>query len=317
MSRLLLLMFPVLALLLSTPAHAGSNGDVPAVGEEDQVVRDQSVDAFSDLEDGQPGPRGVWEFRARLTQGFVPAEGNTPNVEAELSLTPESLPFTEFLAATWLEHDNVDNTTVLRFGWNQRWVKDGGRDSWIPSIGTLTEYNLRTPYVITLPDFAPGATQGDTLGETLTIAKYVGPGTFYLNGVAERRLFNTVVCVNDNDVAYQPSEAPDRSAALPNYDGCDYWADWAFIGRVGYKLDVVPDKVELVADYSIETNEFSNQKESDTYPVPENHLPYNLVGVGVTYHVNDEVTVSPGVQFGLDGRDETPTYNAGLFFLIE
>jgi hypothetical protein len=307
----------LLALLLSAPAYAGANGEAPAVGEEDQVVTDQSVDGFSDLEDGQAGPRGVWELRLRLTEGYVPAEGNTPNIEAEVSVTPKPLPFTEFLLATWFEHDDVDNTTVIRAGWNQRWVKDGGRHSWIPSIGTLTEYDLRTPYVTTLPAYAPGATQGDTISETLTIAKYVGPGSFYLNGAVERRVFNTMICVNDEDVAYQPSQAPDKSTALPSYDGCDYWADWTFIGRVGYKLTVVPEKFDIVADYSIETNEFTTQAKSDTYPEPENHLPYNLLGLGLIYHMNEHVTLSPGIQIGLDGREETPQYNTGLFLLLE
>ncbi len=306
----------LLALLLSSPAYA-AKPDVPEVGEEDQVVKDQSVDGFSDLEDGQAGPRGVWELRLRLTEGYVPAEGNTPNLEAEVSVTPKALPFSEFLLGTWFEHDDVDNTTVIRAGWNQRWVKDGGRHSWIPSIGTLTEYNLRTPYVTTLPAYAPGATQGDTLGETLTIAKYVGPGSLYINGVVERRIGQSMICVNDQDVAFQPSAAPDHSNALPSYDGCDYWAPWAFIGRIGYKLTVVPDKFDIVADYSIETNEFTTQAKSDTYPEPENHLPYNLAGLGLIYHMNEHVTLSPGIQIGLDGRDETPQYNAGLFLLLE
>ena len=105
----------LLALLLSSPAYA-AKPDVPEVGEEDQVVKDQSVDGFSDLEDGQAGPRGVWELRLRLTEGYVPAEGNTPNLEAEVSVTPKALPFSEFLLGTWFEHDDVDNTTVIRAG---------------------------------------------------------------------------------------------------------------------------------------------------------------------------------------------------------
>ena len=307
----------LLALLFSSPAFAGISGEPPAVGEEDEVVSEQSVDAFSDLEDGQAGPRGVWEIRLRLTEGYVPAEGNTPNAELELSVTPKALPFTEFLLATWYEHDDVDNTTVIRGGWNQRWVKDGGRHSWIPSIGTLTEFDLLTPGVTRLPAYAPGATQGHTLGETLTIAKYLGPGSLYLNGVVERRINNKMICVDSQDVAFQPADAPDQSNALPSYDGCDYWADWTFIGRLGYKLTVVKDKFDIVADYSLETNEFTTQVKSDTYPAPENHLPYNLAGLGLIYHMNEHVTLSPGIQVGLDGRAETPQYNTGLFLLLE
>lgn len=309
--------YALLALLCSAPANAADPSSYPAVGEEDDVVRDQSVDGFSDLEDGQAGPRGTWEIRLRLVEGYVPAEGNTPNAEFEVSVTPKPLPYTEFLLATWFEHDDVDNTTVIRGGWNQRWVKDGGRHSWVPTIGTLTEYDLRTPYVTTLPAYAPGATQGDTIAETLTVAKYLGPGSLYLNGVAERRIFNRMICVNGDDVAFQPSDAPDQDNALPSYDGCDYWADWTFAGRIGYKLTVVPEKLDVVANYTIETNEFMTQAKSDTYPEPEAHLPYNLAGVGIIYHMNERVTLSPGIQVGLDGRDETPQYNTGLFLLLE
>lgn len=292
------------------PAHAADT-------EEDQVTTDQSVDAFSDLEDAQAGAPGKVEGRLRLTWGYVPAEGFTPADELEISYTPKTLPHTEFLLAQYFEHDSVDNTSGILAGWNQRWVKDGGRHSWVPSVGTLTEYFTRTPYIHNLPAFAPGGTAGDYVSETLTVAKYVGPGTLYLNGVVERHLFNTQICVNDQDVAYQPADAPDQSPALPSYDGCDYWADWTIAGRVGYNLPVVPDKLNVVLGYWLETNEFTTQAQSDTYRDPEQHLPYNIAEAALIWHANEHLTISPGIQVGLDGRDETPQYETGLFFLLE
>ena len=295
---------------VSEPAHKE--------GREDQVTTDQSLDAFTALEDAQAGPPGVFEVRARLTFGYVPAEGYTPADELEFSLTPAQLPTSEFLIAQYFEHDDVDNTTGILFGWNQRWVKDGGHNSVIPSVGTLTEYFLRTPVVAGLAQFAPGSTGGDHVGETLTLAKYLGPGTAYLNGVVERRLFNTQICTDANDNAYQPSDPrADQSPLPPQQDGCDYWADWAFAARLGYKLPIITEVLDLVASYWIETNEFTTQTKSLTYPNPENQLPYDIAELAVIWHANEHFTISPGVQVGLDGRAETPTYEAGVFFLYE
>ncbi len=286
--------------------------------EEDEVSKDQSVDAYSDLEDAQAGVPGALEARLRLTWGYVPAEGNTPSEEFELSYTPLALPSTEFLAAQYFEHDDVDNTSGFLLGWNQRWIKDGGRDSWVPSVGTLTEYFVRTPYISTLVDFAPGATSGDHIAETLTIAKYLGPGTLYLNGVVERRVFNSQICVDENDVAFQPADPrADQSPNPPQLDGCDYWADWTFAARVGYKLTVIDDVLDVLAGYWIETNEFTTQTKSLTYPEPEDHAPYNIAELAVIWHATDQLTISPGIQIGLDGREETPAYEAGVFLLYE
>lgn len=311
---------PALALLLLAPARAVDPVVPPTPEAEDQVTTDQSVDAYSELEDAQAGPPKVLEERLFLTWGYVPAEGFTPSDELEVSYTPGGRfgTHSELLVSQYFEHDDVDNTTAFNLGWNQRWVKDGGRKSWIPSIGTLTEYWLRTPGVIKGTHFAPGATQGDHIGETLTIAKYLGPGTIYLNGEVERRVFNSEICVNANDVAIQPGDAPDQNGiALPNFDGCDYWAPWTLSARIGYNLPIIPDKFNVVVDYVHETNEFVTQTASVTLPEPEKHVPYELGEVAVMWHVNPHWTLSPGVQIGLDGHDETPTYETGLFLLHE
>ena len=188
----------------------------------------------------------------------------------------------------------------------------------IPSVGTLTEYYLRTPFLINLPQFAPGATPGDHVSETLTIAKYIGPGVLYFNGEASLHFFNTEICVDENDVALQPKDAPDKNGpAPPNFDGCDYWDPINFAGRVGYKLPIIPDKLEVVEDVTYETNEFSNQKRSKTLPSPEQHFPYFMGNLTIIWHVDENWTLAPGILVGLDGRAETPTYEAGIFIMHE
>lgn len=290
---------------------------------EDQVTTDQSIDAFNEMEDGQAGPPGVLEERVWLNYGYVPAEGPTPSDTFELSYTPNSksnfVSHMEFDVAQYFEHDDVDNTTAIEFGIVNRWVKDGGKKSAVPSIGTLTEYWLRTPFVIQGDAFAPGATQGDHVGETLTIAKYLGPGSLYLNGSVERRLFQSEICVTDQDVAIQPGDAPDQNgAAAPNYDGCDYWAPWTFAVKVGYKAQVIPEKFDLIFDFVHETNEFTTQVASPTLPGPEKHHAYEMAEVSTMIHAGEHFTFGPGALFGLTpGFEETPTYEAGLFFLHE
>jgi hypothetical protein len=305
----------LLAFLLSTPAHAADSAPAPAEGGEDAVSADQSVDGYTELEDAQAGQQGKLEERLWLTWGYVPAEGYTPSDTLELSYTGKGvLGHTEFDFAQYFEHDDVDNSSGFLFGWMQRWVKDGGRKSAIPSIGTLTEYYLRTPGLIRLPGFAPGATVGDHVAEILTVAKYLGPGTLYLNGEVQRQIFNSQICVTEADVAIQPADAPDQSPELPNVDGCDYWAPWTLAARIGYKLPIVTDRLDLEVDFTHETNEFTTQT---TVEDAEVHHPYEMGNVALIWRINDHWTLSPGVLFGLDGREETPAYEAGIFLLHE
>jgi len=315
----------MLAILASVvlSAHAQPQEIKEEPEKEDDVTERQSVDAFNEVEDAQAGSPGELEGRLWLNWGYVPAEGYTPSDTFELSYTVKSkshelLNHTEFDVAQYFEHDDVDNTTGFNLGWMQRWVKDGGKKSAVPSIGTLTEYFLRTPFVIQGPKYAPGATNGDNIGETLIIAKYLGPGTVYLNGTVAHRLFHSNICVDDNDVAFQPEDAPDQNgAAAPNYDGCDYWADWTLSGLVGYKLDVSED-VNVIVDYIHETNEFATQTASKTLAEPETHYPYNMAELAVQIRLGEEWTVSPGGLFGLDpNKEETPTYEVGLFLMHE
>ena len=282
---------------------------------EDLVSTEQSVDGYTDLEDAQAGAPGTFEERLWLTYGYVPAEGYTPSDTLELSYTGTgALKNSEFDLGQYYEHDDVDESTGFNFGWMQRWVADGGRSSWIPSIGTLAEYYLRTPYLIDQPTWAPGATVGDHLTGELTLAKFAGPGTAYLNLAYTHQFFNSQICVTEEDVAIQPEDAPDKSPNLPNIDGCDYWAPSTFEARVGYKLPLQGDRLSLEVDYTHETNEFTTQT---TIPDHEVHHPYEMGNVSISWKPSEAWTLSPGVLFGLDGRAETPAYEAGVFILHE
>lgn len=305
----------LLPLLVTFAFSSTVHAEEPPAEGEDQVSQDQSVDGFTELEDAQAGVAGKFEERLWLAWGYVPAEGYTPNDTLELSYTGKGkLRNTEFDLSQYFEHDDVDNSSALELGWMQRWVKDGGKHSAIPSIGTLTEYYLRTPGLIKLPAFAPGATVGDHIAEIVTVAKYLGPGTIYVNGEVSRSLFNTQICVTEADVAIQPEDAPDQSPELPNVDGCDYWADWMMAARIGYKWPVIEDKLALEFDFTHETNEFTTQTTVEGYEV---HYPYEMGNVAAIWNINDHWTLSPGVLFGLDGREETPKYEAGIFLLHE
>ena len=65
------------------------------------------------------------------------------------------------------------NESALNLLWLQRWVNDHGRESWVPTVGTLAEVS------VPLTD-APDRGLRGTL--TLTGTKYFGPGSVFING---------------------------------------------------------------------------------------------------------------------------------------
>jgi len=279
--------------------------------EEDDVVKSQSVDAFNELEDAQPGPPAKLEVRTAAAWGYVPAEGQTPNGSVEFLYTPRGAfgRNMQLLAAIEGEHDDIDNTFGPNLGWQQRWFTDGGRGSAVPSIGTLTEFFTPMPGVRNKSAFWPGATTGSHLKETLVVAKYVGPGTAYLNGFVQRQISNTQIC--DSGLATRGQKL------AKGVDGCDYWAPWTFGFRVGYQWVVLDDKLSFIADYMHETNEFTTQKATAALPDPEQHLATDVLELSVQWRPTDHWTLGPGVQLGVNGRAETPTYEAGLVVLYE
>jgi hypothetical protein len=263
------MMFAALSLVLA--AHAEEE-------EEDIVNAEQSVDGFTELEDAEAGSPGNFEERAWFGMGYAPDEGAGPSETIELSYTGRGLlQYSEFDFGEHLEHAGDESASGLVFGWMQRWVKDGGRKSAVPSVGTLTEYDLRTPGLSRMTGFAAGAEAGDHLGEILTVAKYAGPGTLYVNGEIQAQLFGT-----------------------PEY------APVTFAARIGYKAPIVADVLDLEVDVTHETSELAGPN-----PASES------ANVAAIWHLGEHWTVSPGVVVSVDDGDPAPAVEAGVFLLHE
>ena len=271
---------------------------------EDDVTRLQSCDAFNSLEDGQPTPPGELEFRVLPTFAFSKAESQIIGIEPEVEYTPKSkskfLENSQLLASFFLEHDGTDNSGQLNLGFNERWIKDGGKKSLRPTIGTLLEINFPLPGLRNTPAFTEGSKAGSFVKMTAVLAKFLGPGSIYLNFSA-REQFGSVT----TDSIYDDTGI--------KVDG-DHWTKFLYGFRLGYNWVVKENKLNVIVDYNLETNEFKTQP--DAAP-DEIHLPYNTIEASVQWVVNKHLTVGPGFEFGVDHRDETPQYGLGCLFLFE
>jgi len=142
----------------------------------EDITEHQSIDAFTSLEDGQPGEPG--HFELQFDFGWQTASGEHDPV----LFTPE-LKFTldgcEFLQNTKLTLSapavfglgRVRGNADLELGWQQRWLTEDGP---VPTLATLAEIRLPSGY------------HSSGVDGTLTgiVAKEVGPGTLYLNAFA-------------------------------------------------------------------------------------------------------------------------------------
>jgi hypothetical protein len=298
--------FLLLSLSLSGIAFS-QNSDVKEDAlepKEDSVTLLQSCDAFNSLEDGQPTPPGFLEFRMLPTYAYSRAENVIAGIEPELEFTPSSrfkmIENSQLLASFFLEHDGTDNSGQLNLGWNQRWVTDGGRGKFKPTLATLVEVNFPLPGLRTTPAFINGSKAGNFVKITAVYAKFLGPGSIYLNFSA-REQFGSVTTdstLNEQGVLV---------------DG-DHWTHYLFGFRVGYNWVIKRDVLNLIVDYNHETNEFQTQP----HALPsEFHLPYNTVEASVEWVVSKHLTLGPGLEFGIDQRDETPVYGFGCLLLFE
>lgn len=300
-------LLPAMLLLWTLNASAQqpvNNTNTTAGPKEDNVTRLQSCDAFNSLEDGQPTPPGFLEFRLLPTYAYSRAENKIIGVEPELEYTPRSknklIENAQLLASFFLEHDGTDNSGQLNLGYNQRWVSDGGKGHAKPTLATLIEVNFPLPGLRNTEPFINGSKAGNFLKITGVYAKFLGPGSIYLN-LSARRQFGSITT---------DSTLSDTGTKL---DG-DHWTKALFGFRVGYNWVIKEDKLNIIVDYNRETNEFKTQPKA---PVDEIHLPYNTIEASVEWVVSKHLTVGPGLEFGLDGRDETPFYGFGCLFLFE
>jgi hypothetical protein len=204
--------------LTPEPTRPDAPAEAEEEEEEDPIALAQSVDSFNGLEDGQPTPPGHLEYR--LAAGWDHGFGKDFGYEAEpeLEYTPKSptafLENLQVLGAVELEGGGTEFEPSMNLGWMQRWLADGGPDSWVPTIAGLTELNmpLVTGFTAGLP--------GDSVTETVTVAKIVGPGSAYLNGEI------TGMLGKEDDMRH------------------------LILGmRAGYKWVAVEDKVAVILDY--------------------------------------------------------------------
>ncbi len=72
---------------------------------------------------------------------------------------------------------------------------------------------------------------------------------------------------------------------------------WGF--RTGYKWRIT-EALAFIADYLNESSE------------EEGHANINALELSGMYHVNEHLTVGPGILIGLDDNEETPNFGAGV-----
>ncbi len=140
---------------------------------EDAVAARQSVNAFNSLEDGQPGAPGQLELQFNIGWQTTSDESDPVAFETELQYTLDGNAFlrnTQLILGVPLELGNgdIDGNADLRFGWQQRWIKEEGL---IPTVATLAEVRI------------PSGDDSSGVDGTLTgiLAKDLGPGTLYFN----------------------------------------------------------------------------------------------------------------------------------------
>lgn len=150
-----------------------TQGQVAEATLEDAVAARQSVDAFNSLEDGQPGAPGQLELEFNVGWQTTSDESDPVTFETELQYTLDGNAFlrnTQLILGVPLELGNgdIDGNADLRFGWQQRWIKEEGL---IPTVATLAEVRV------------PSGDDSSGVDGTLTgiLAKDLGPGTLYFN----------------------------------------------------------------------------------------------------------------------------------------
>ncbi len=230
---------------------------------EDDVAERQSIDAFTSLEDGQPGSPGEFELEFTLEWETSSGEHDPVTLESELEYTLDGSDFLrnmQLMLAVPVEMGlgGVEGNADLEFGWQQRWVKEDGM---MPTLATLAEVRVPTGY------------HSSGVDGTLTgiIAKDCGPGTVYVNGFVK----------------------------TANADNIDDLRHFQWGASAGYKWRI-NDQFALIGDYVIKSSE------------EEDHANVNLLEFSGEYHVNEHLTLGPGVFIGLDDNEETPNMGAGL-----
>jgi hypothetical protein len=139
----------------------------------DTLTERQSIDAYTSLEDGQPGKPGHFELEFDVGWETLSGEHDPVLFAPELTFTLDGNEFlrnTQLILAVPMEFGlgGVDGNADIEFGWQQRWVQE---DGWVPTLATLAEIRVPSGY------------HSSGVDGTLTgiVAKDFGPGTMFLN----------------------------------------------------------------------------------------------------------------------------------------
>jgi len=232
-------------------------------GDADDVAKRQSVDAFTSLEDGQPGEPGEWELEFNLGSITTSDESDPITLETELQYTFDGGDFLRNMQLSLevpvvMGNGDVDGNADVEMKWQQRWVVE---HDLVPTLATLVEVRVPTGF----------QSEGVDVGVTGIVAKDWGPGTIYLNALIESANGDNVEDVRD--------------------------LQWAF--RTGYKWRF-DERTAFIFDYVHRSSEEHGDSNSD------------LIELAGEFHVDDHLTIGPGIMIGIDDKDETPNFGAGV-----
>lgn len=238
----------------------------------------QSMDAFTSIEDGQPGAPGEWELRLDISWEHLDDDSDDGHrffgsrnrddddvypAELELKYTGKGGHFRENMKLTLTSGAEFGNGSVegngdIDVGWQQRWVSEHGRT---PTLATLL--TIRTP------------TGDDSSGVDVTLFGILdtdlGPGTLFF------------------------------SAWITDANGGDDVRDTQWGGQLGYRWRI-REKIALIGNYVHKSSEDDGNGEID------------LLEIGAEYHPRDNFIFGPGIFVGLNDDDETPDFGAGVRF---
>jgi hypothetical protein len=229
----------------------------------DTVAERQSMDAYTSLEDGQPGAPGSLELQLDFGWSTTSDESDPIIWDTQLKYTPDGSEFLRNMQLSLtvpleLGNAGIDGNGDSEFAWQQRWVAEDGD---MPTLATI--FSMR----------APTGYQSSGVDGTFTgiVAKDCGPGTFYLNGWV-------------------------KSA---NGDNIEDRRDFQWGGRLAYLWRFAED-ASLTMDYVNQTSEVHGKSNM------------NVLELGAQFQINENVIVGPGIFVGLDGKDSTPNFGAGI-----
>jgi len=150
----------------------------------DTLREQQSIDAYTSLEDGQPGEPGHFELEFDVGWETISGEHDPVSFAPQLVYTLDGSEFlrnTQLILAVPMEFGlgGVDGNADIEFGWQQRWVQE---DGWIPTFATLAEIRVPSGY-------HSSGVDGTFTG---IVAKELGPGTMFLNAFVKTANGNNV-----------------------------------------------------------------------------------------------------------------------------